>query len=68
MEELIILSIITMSVLVYELILGQRKKQSYWIKTKKENKILYNNYQTALKILSEYDPKLKEYLERENKI
>ena len=56
MEELIILSIFTMSVLLYEL-----------IKTKKENKILYNNYQTALKILSEYDPKLKEYLERENK-
>lgn len=56
MEELIILSIFTMSILVYEL-----------IKTKKENKILYNNYQTALKILSEYDPKLKEYLERENK-
>lgn len=57
MKELIILSIFTMSVLVYEL-----------IKTKKENKILYNNYQTALKILSEYDPKLKEYLEKENKI
>lgn len=56
MEELIILSIFNMSVLVYDL-----------IKTKKENKILYNNYQTALKILSEYDPKLKEYLERENK-
>lgn len=56
MEELIILSIFIMSVLVYEL-----------IKTKKENKILYNNYQTTLKILSEYDPKLKEYLERENK-
>ena len=56
MEELIILSIFTMSIIVYEL-----------IKTKKENKILYNNYQTALKILSEYDPKLKEYLERENK-
>ena len=55
MEELIILSIFTMSVLVYEL-----------IKTKKENKILYNNYQTALKILSEYDPKLKEYLEKKN--
>lgn len=55
MEELIILSIFTMSVLVYEL-----------IKTKKENKILYNNYQTALKILSEYDPKLKEYLEEQN--
>ena len=57
MGELIILSIFTMLVLVYEL-----------VKTKKENKILYNNYQTALKILSEYDPKLKEYLERENKI
>lgn len=57
MEELIILSIFNVSVLVYDL-----------IKTKKENKILYNNYQTALKILSEYDPKLKEYLERENKI
>ena len=55
MEELIILSIFTMSALVYEL-----------IKTKKENKILYNNYQTALKILSEYDPKLKEYLEGQN--
>ena len=55
MEELIILSIFTMSVLVYEL-----------IKTKKENKILYNNYQTALKILSEYDPELKEYLEGQN--
>lgn len=57
MEELIILSIFTMAVLVYDL-----------IKTRKENKILYNNYKTALKILSEYDPKLKEYLERENKI
>lgn len=55
MEELIILSIFTMAVLVYDL-----------IKTKKENKILYNNYQTALKILSEYDTKLKEYLEGQN--
>lgn len=55
MEELIILSIFTMAVLGYDL-----------IKTKKENKILYNNYQTALKILSEYDPKLKEYLEEQN--
>lgn len=55
MEELIILSIFTMSFLVYEL-----------IKTKKENKILYNNYQTALNILSDYDPKLKEYLEVKN--
>ncbi len=57
MKELIILSIFNMLALVYEL-----------IKTKKENKILYNNYQTALKILSEYDPKIKEYLEKENKI
>lgn len=55
MEELIILSIFTMAVLVYDL-----------IKTKKENKILYNNYQTALKILSEYDTKLEEYLENKN--
>lgn len=31
---------------------------------KKRNKILYHNYQTALKILAETDPKLKEYLER----
>lgn len=55
MEELIILSIFTMAVLVYDL-----------IKTKKENKNLYNNYQTALKILADYDPKLKEYLEGQN--
>lgn len=27
-------------------------------------KIYKNNYLTALKILGEYDPKLKEYLER----
>lgn len=31
----------------------------------KEIKIYKNNYYTALKILGEYDPKLKEYLERE---
>lgn len=29
-------------------------------------KIYKNNYYTALKILGEYDPKLKEYLERKN--
>ena len=29
----------------------------------KENKILRNNYNTALKLLSDSDPKLKEYLE-----
>lgn len=57
MEKLIILSIFTMSVLLYEL-----------IKTKKENKILYNNYQTALNILTETDPELKAYLEREGKL
>nr|DAQ91827.1 MAG TPA: hypothetical protein [Caudoviricetes sp.] len=34
------------------------------IKLKEENRILYNNYQTSLKILGEYDPKLKAYLER----
>ena len=57
MEKIFILSVLTIALLIYEI-----------IKTKKENKILYNNYQTALKILSEYDPKLKEYLEKENKI
>ena len=31
----------------------------------KEIKIYKNNYYTALKILGEYDPKLKEYLEKE---
>ena len=30
----------------------------------KEIKIYKNNYLTALKILGDYDPKLKEYLER----
>ena len=57
MEKMFVLAVLTIALLIYEI-----------IKTKKENKILYNNYQTALKILSEYDPKLKEYLERENKI
>lgn len=57
MEKIFVLSVLTIALLIYEI-----------IKTKKENKILYNNYQTSLKILSEYDPKLKEYLEKENKI
>lgn len=57
MEKTFVLLVLTIALLIYEI-----------IKTKKENKILYNNYQTALKILSEYDPKLKEYLEKENKI
>lgn len=55
MEKIFVLSVLTIALLIYEI-----------IKTKKENKILYNNYQTALKILSEYDPKLKEYLEKQN--
>ena len=55
MEKIFVLSVLTIALLIYEI-----------IKTKKENKILYNNYQTALKILSEYDPKLKEYLEDKN--
>lgn len=55
MEKIFVLAILTIALLIYEI-----------IKTKKENKILYNNYQTALEILSEYDPKLKEYLEKQN--
>lgn len=55
MEKTFVLLVLTIALLIYEI-----------IKTKKENKILYNNYQTALKILSEYDPKLKEYLEDKN--
>ena len=55
MEKMFVLAILTIALLIYEI-----------IKTKKENKILYNNYQTALKILAEYDPKLKEYLEDKN--
>lgn len=57
MKELIVLVIFTIIILVYEI-----------IKTKKENKILYNNYQTALRILSEQDPELAEYLRKEGKI
>ena len=55
MEKIFVLAVLTIALLIYEI-----------IKTKKENKIIYNNYQTALKILSEYDPKLKEYLEKKN--
>lgn len=52
MEKLFISVILIMVILVYEL-----------VKTKRENKILYNNYKTAMKVLAEYDPKLKAYLE-----
>ena len=55
MEKMFVLAVLTIALLTYEI-----------IKIKKENNILYNNYQTALKILSEYDPKLKEYLEDKN--
>lgn len=55
MKEIFVLAVLTIALLIYEI-----------IKTKKENKILYNNYQTTLKILSDYDPKLKEYLEAKN--
>lgn len=34
-------------------------------KLSKEIKVYKNNYYTALKILGDYDPKLKEYLEKE---
>lgn len=34
-------------------------------KLNKKIKVYKNNYYTTLKILGEYDPKLKEYLEKE---
>lgn len=52
MKELFILTALVMAILIYEI-----------IQTKRENKILKNNYNTTLKILSDSDPKLKEYLE-----
>nr|DAO32447.1 MAG TPA: hypothetical protein [Caudoviricetes sp.]DAV89099.1 MAG TPA: hypothetical protein [Caudoviricetes sp.] len=36
-------------------------------KLNKKVEVYKNNYYTALKILGDYDPKLKEYLEREEK-
>ena len=55
MKELFILAVLVMFILIYEI-----------IQTKKENKILKNNYNTSLKILSDNDPKLKGYLENKN--
>ena len=55
MKELFILAVLVMAILIYEI-----------IQTKKENKILKNNYNTALKILSDSDPKLREYLENKD--
>ena len=56
MKELFILAVLVMDILIYEI-----------IQTKKENKILKNNYNTALKILSDSDAKLKGYLKKERK-
>ena len=56
MKELFILAVLVMATLIYEI-----------IQTKKENKILKNNYNTALKILSDSDTKLKGYLKKERK-
>ena len=56
MKELFILAILVMVTLIYEI-----------IQTKKENKILKNNYNTALKILSDSEPKLKEYLKKKGR-
>lgn len=53
MKELFILAVLVMVTLIYEI-----------IQIKEENKILKNNYNTALKILSDSDPKLKEYLKK----
>ena len=55
MKELFILAVLVMAILIYEI-----------IQTKKENKILKNNYNTALKILSDSDQKLKGYLENKD--
>lgn len=55
MKELFILAVLVMVILIYDI-----------MKIKKENKILKNNYNTALKILSDSDSKLKEYLENKN--
>lgn len=56
MKELFILAILVMVTLIYEI-----------IQIKKENKILKNNYNTALKILSDSDSKLKEYLKKKGR-
>ena len=56
MKELFILAVLVMVTLIYEI-----------IQIKKENKILKNNYNTALKILSDSDPKLKGYLKKKGR-
>lgn len=54
MITLIILLLILIAMLVY-----------YIKDLKKENKVLYNNYQASLLVIGEYDPELKKYLESE---
>ena len=39
----------------------------YIIGLKKENKILYSNYQAVLLVIGDYDSELKKYLESEQK-
>lgn len=48
--------------LILILVIGCLLIRLYQISQK--NKIYYNNYQQCLKALSDFDPKLKEYLER----
>lgn len=52
MESIILILTASLITVIYDL-----------IKIKKRNKILYNNYHTALNIIAEQDPKLKAYLE-----
>lgn len=37
-------------------------------KTNKQKNIYYSNYQNCLRALKEYDPKLSEYLSKENEV
>lgn len=54
MISLIIMLLLIIGMLIY-----------YIIGLKKENKILYSNYQATLLVIGDYDPELKKYLERE---
>lgn len=56
MISLIIMLLVLIGMLVY-----------YIIGLKKENKILYSNYQAALLVIGDYDSDLKKYLESEQK-
>lgn len=56
MISLIIMLLVLIGMLVY-----------YIIGLKKENKILYSNYQAVLLVIGDYDSELKKYLESEQK-